>query len=99
MGTVVGGARTTFNDTVGLMQDISNDIPILVDPFDVPLYLRLNSKPPSVQAYKHEWQEEGLEASVVQLNDTIDATETTFTLQAGQAAGLKAGDLLQLRGT
>lgn len=99
MADVVTGARSTFADTVGLMLDISQDIPILVDPFDVPLYLRLGSKPPSVQAYKHEWQEEGLQPSVVTLNDTIDATETTFTFVAGDAAALKAGDLLQLRAT
>jgi hypothetical protein len=99
MATPVAGARSTFNDTIGLMQDISQDIPILVDPFDVPLYLMLGSKPPSVQAYKHEWQEEGLQTSVVTLNDTLDDTEVIATFAAGDAGNLKAGDLLQFRNT
>jgi hypothetical protein len=51
MAGIVTGARSTFNDQIGLMLDIENTIPILVDPYDVPLYLRLPSKPPSVQAY------------------------------------------------
>lgn len=99
MADVVTGARSTFNDTIGLMQDLSQDIPILVDPFDVPLYLRLGSKPPSVQAFKHEWQEEGLQKTVITLAEPIDDTETTWDVTAGDGLHVKAGDLLSVRST
>lgn len=91
------GARSTYNDTVGLMQDISQDIPLLVDPFDVPLYLRIGTKPPSVQAYKHEWQEEGLQPSVVTLTVAKDAAGGTITMSAADTLAVNPGDLLKVR--
>lgn len=89
------GARTTFNDTVGLRQDISNDVPILCDPYDVPLYTRLQAAPPSVEAYKHEWLEKTLQPSVVTLTEAVDATETDLTVVDNTT--LKPGDVLQNR--
>src|SRR6267378_778845 len=97
MADIQTGARSTYNDTVGLMQDISQDIPLLVDPFDVPLYLRLGSKPPSVQAYKHEWREEGLQPTVVVLTLALNDTATTITLSAADTNALNPKDLLKVR--
>lgn len=91
------GARTTFNDTVGLVTDISNDVPILVDPYDIPLYNRLNPKGPSVEAYKHEWQEKTLQPTVVTYNEAVDGSETAIDVV--DSSTLKAGDVLQLRST
>ena len=99
MADIQTGARSTYNDTVGLMQDISQDIPLLVDPFDVPLYLRLGSKPPSVQAYKHEWQEEGLQPAVVTLTATYTGSGTVITMSAADTAAVNPRDLLKNRAT
>lgn len=99
MADIQTGARSTYNDTVGLMQDISTDIPLLVDPFDVPLYLRLGTKPPSVQAYKHEWQEEGLQPSIVTLTAALDDTAGTITMSAADTLSVNPGDLIKVRST
>lgn len=97
MAALQTGARSSFNDTIGLMQDISSDIPLLVDPFDVPLYLRVESKPPAVQAYKHEWQEEGLQASIVTASGTFTNSAGTVTLATGDGSQTKTADLLKDR--
>lgn len=81
------------------MLDISNDIPLLTDPFDVPLYLRLPSKPPSQQAAKHEWQEEGLEPSIVALTAALNDTQTVISLSAADTSALNPGDLIKVRST
>lgn len=91
------GARTTFNDTVGLIADISNDVPILVDPYDIPLYNRLQARGPSSEAYKHEWQEKNLQPTVVAAAATLNGSATTLALS--DASTLKAGDVLQQRAT
>lgn len=91
------GARTSFNDTVGLIADVSNDVPILVDPYDIPLYTRLQPKPPSTDNYKHEWQEKTLQPTVVTINEPVDGSETAIDMV--DTSTLKAGDVLQVRST
>lgn len=88
------GTRTTYNDTVGVRTDIENALPLLVDPFDIPLYLRFGTKPPTVNSFKHEWQEEDLMPSQDDLNEDLDGTETGVDVTDGTK--FKAGYLIQL---
>lgn len=89
------GQRSTFNDTIGLKLDISDMVPVLVDPQDVPLTRTLNSKAPTVNAVKHEWLEETLVPSRDTLGAAIgDSTGTTFT--ATQPSFYKKGYVIQV---
>jgi hypothetical protein len=78
------GTRTTFNSTVGLKIDLSDAAPFIVDPDDVPLTTRLKKKGPTLNAVKHEWQEDSLIPTTDLLNGAIgDTTTTTFTVDNG----------------
>lgn len=94
---LISGALTTFNDNIALKTDISGDVPVICDPYDVPLYTRLESIPPSVAAYKHEWLEKTLQPSVGTLAEPIDGSEVGFDMVDGTI--FKAGDVLQVRST
>lgn len=92
------GARNTYNDTVGVKTDVEDIIPLLVDPFDIPLYMRFGTKPPAVQSFRHEWQEENLEASQDDMG-AGDITNIATTVPATDGTKFKAGDLVQIAGT
>ena len=67
------GARTTFNDTVGLKVDLSDMLPVVTTPSDTPLFSRLPRKAPAQPAVLHQWLEDTLPASA----DTLGAMYTS----------------------
>src|SRR5687767_10720155 len=91
------GTRTTFNSTVGLKIDLSDAAPFIVDPDDVPLSTRIKKKGPTINAVKHEWQEDSLIPTTDLLNGAIgDTTSTNFTVDNGDR--FKPGYVLSIEG-
>lgn len=88
------GQRSTFNDTVGLRLDLENILPILVDPYDVPLYTRFASKAPANAAVKHEWLEEPLLANKSTTSANVLAGDGTIVVADGSQ--FKAGYVIQI---
>lgn len=88
------GQRSTFNDTVGLKLDLSDLLPIITDPFDVPLFQRLAKRAPTLAAVKHEWQEEPLVGNSDQLNGAYTTPGTTITVD--DFTKFKKGYVLQI---
>src|SRR5687767_7079122 len=75
------GARTTFNDTVGLKIDLSDVLPLVTTPSDTPLFSRINRKAPSTPAILHQWLEDTLPASADTLAGAIaGAGDATITV-------------------
>lgn len=89
------GQRNTYNDTVGVKTDIEDVLPLLVDPYDIPLYSRFPTKSPKVKTFRHEWQEESLLASQDDLGADI-AAASTGTITATDGTKFKAGQLVAL---
>lgn len=73
------GARTTFNDTVGLKIDLSDMLPVIITPSDTPLFTRLPKKSPTQPAILHQWLEDTLPASSDALGGNYTASAGTFT--------------------
>lgn len=67
------GTRTTFNSLVGLKIDLSDMLPYVVDPYDIPLFDRLSKGKPSQNAVLHQWQED----SLVPSTDSLTAMYTS----------------------
>lgn len=88
------GQRSTFNDTLAPKIDLSDALPIIVDPFDVPLFMRLQKRAPTVAAVKHEWLEEGLVPSTDSLAAAYVLAATSFT--ATEFQKFKKGYVLKI---
>jgi hypothetical protein len=84
MPTVNQGNRTSFWDTVGLVQDISAAITML-SPYDTPLLHAIGPCRDKVIATKHEWLEDELVPAVDKLDAAIeDTTGTSVTVENGK---------------
>src|SRR6266511_2058266 len=89
------GQRSTFNNTVGLKLDLSDMLPLITDAFDVPLFVRLAKKAPTLAAVKHEWQEEPLMANSDALASNMTDT-TTASFVATDFTKFKKGYVVQI---
>lgn len=74
------GTRTSFNDTVGLKVDLSDQLPLIVSPTDVPLYTRTMSKAPSLNAVSHQWLEDTIVATSEALGANVLIADATITV-------------------
>jgi hypothetical protein len=74
------GARTTFNDTVGLKIDLSDMLPVITTPSDTPLFTRLPKKAPVQPAILHQWLEDTLPASTDALGAMYTAAGGTIVV-------------------
>jgi hypothetical protein len=84
---------TSFNWTTGLKIDLRDVEPIVLDPFDTPLYSRFNRKPGAVNAVKHEWQEEPGIPNDDTANGSFTNAATTITVTDGTK--FKARDVIR----
>jgi len=94
MAALQTGTRTSFNSTVGLKIDLSDSMPFIVDPDDIPLTNRLKSKAPTINAVKHEWLEDSLVPTSDQLNEALDSSETGVDVDNGDR--FKAGYVIKV---
>ncbi|HET7713842.1 MAG TPA: DUF5309 family protein [Patescibacteria group bacterium] len=90
------GARSTFNDTVSPRIDLSDMLPLITTPADVPLWTRLSHKRPTVNAVKHEWLVDTLPASADQLNEPGNVLAGDGTIDVDDGTKFKAGYVIKV---
>lgn len=74
------GPRSTFLDTVSPRIDLTDMLPLIISPYDTPLFNRLAHKKPTVNAVKHEWLVDTLPASADPLGANYTAGGGTITV-------------------
>lgn len=88
------GARSTFLDTVSPRIDLSDLLPLILTPYDTPLYDRLAHKKPTINAVKHEWLVDTLPSSSDALGANMLIGDVNFT--ATDYTKFKAGYVIKV---